>query len=164
MKKKFNETFLKYWGVSNTKTCKSCRSRQELSNEYFLAKCGVDTAEKEPYKVWSFGWEIRVSFDIEPSNQGPCRGPAGDCDARAHAVRASGSDRFQNRSLDSWDRRYSWLRNVWSRVFCRSRREHKTVDFFSCFFVFGFHEIACPRLSKKVNILQQRHLAKCEDR
>ena len=28
--------------------CKSCRSRQELSN----AKIGVDTAEKEPPKVW----------------------------------------------------------------------------------------------------------------
>ena len=33
------------------KECKSCRSRQELSNEYFLAQFGVDTAENEPYKV-----------------------------------------------------------------------------------------------------------------
>ena len=30
--------------------CKSCRSRQELSNEYLLAKFGVDTAENEPLK------------------------------------------------------------------------------------------------------------------
>ena len=28
--------------------CKSCRSRQELSNEYFLAKFGFDTADNEP--------------------------------------------------------------------------------------------------------------------
>ena len=28
-----------------------CRSRQELSNAYFLAKFGFDTAENEPSKV-----------------------------------------------------------------------------------------------------------------
>ena len=33
------------------KACASCRSRQELSNEYWLAKFGVDTAENEPLKV-----------------------------------------------------------------------------------------------------------------
>ena len=41
------------------KVCKSCRSRQELSNEngvfsinmYLLAKFGVDTAENGPLKV-----------------------------------------------------------------------------------------------------------------
>ena len=31
--------------------CKSCKSRQELSNEYLLAKIGVDTAENRPLKV-----------------------------------------------------------------------------------------------------------------
>ena len=31
---------------------KSCRSRQELSNKYLLAKIGVDTAENEPLEVW----------------------------------------------------------------------------------------------------------------
>ena len=30
---------------------KSCISRQELSNEYLLAKFGVDTAENEPLKI-----------------------------------------------------------------------------------------------------------------
>ena len=29
-----------------------CRSRQELSNEYLLAKIGVDTAENELHEVW----------------------------------------------------------------------------------------------------------------
>ena len=29
-----------------------CRSRRELSNEYLLAKIGVDTAESEPLEVW----------------------------------------------------------------------------------------------------------------
>ena len=33
-----------------THTCKSCRSLQELSNEYLLAKFGVDTAENGPLK------------------------------------------------------------------------------------------------------------------
>ena len=43
--------------LSGAKTCKSCRSRQELSNEYsysneyLLAKFGFDTAENEPSKV-----------------------------------------------------------------------------------------------------------------
>ena len=34
-----------------TKVCKSCRSRQELSNERSLAKIGFDTAENGPLKV-----------------------------------------------------------------------------------------------------------------
>ena len=29
-----------------------CRSRRELSNEYLLAKIGVDTAENESFEVW----------------------------------------------------------------------------------------------------------------
>ena len=33
------------------KDYKSCRSRQELSNEYLLAKIGVDTAGSESPKV-----------------------------------------------------------------------------------------------------------------
>ena len=28
-----------------------CRSRRELSNAYFLAKFGLDTAENEPFQV-----------------------------------------------------------------------------------------------------------------
>ena len=48
-------------GESGAKACKSCRSRQELSNAYFLAKFGVDTEENEPSKVWSFGWKIQKS-------------------------------------------------------------------------------------------------------
>ena len=39
----FEEIFLR-----SAKACKSCRSRQELSNEYFLAKFGFDTADNEP--------------------------------------------------------------------------------------------------------------------
>ena len=54
------------------KACKSCRSRQELSNEYFLAKFGVDLEEKEPSKVCSF-WlrnqsKVRYrTFQLRPS-------------------------------------------------------------------------------------------------
>ena len=42
-------------GVSRCKSVysnKSCRSRQELSNEYLLAKLGVDTAENGPLKAY----------------------------------------------------------------------------------------------------------------
>ena len=66
--KKIDDKFLKCWGLSGAKACKSCRSRQELSNEYLLAKFGVDTEENEPCKVCSFGWKIRERFDIEPFN------------------------------------------------------------------------------------------------
>ena len=37
--------------LSGAKACKSSRSRQELSNEYLLAKFGYDTAENEPLKA-----------------------------------------------------------------------------------------------------------------
>ena len=36
---------------SGAKVCKSCRSRQELSNECLLAKIRFDTAENEPLEV-----------------------------------------------------------------------------------------------------------------
>ena len=38
------------------------------SNEYLIAKFGVDTEENEPCKVCSFGWKIKEWFDIEPLN------------------------------------------------------------------------------------------------
>ena len=37
------------------KECKSDRSRQELSNEYLVAKFGCDTAENEPSEVCQNG-------------------------------------------------------------------------------------------------------------
>ena len=49
--KKFDEHWLNVLMLSGATACKSCRSRQELSNEYLLAKFGVDTAENEPLKV-----------------------------------------------------------------------------------------------------------------
>ena len=49
--KKNYEHLLKYLGLSGAKACKSCRSRQELSREYYLATFGFDTAENEPLKV-----------------------------------------------------------------------------------------------------------------
>ena len=38
-----------------------CRSRQELSNAYLLAKIGVDTAENEPLEVWG---ENSIQYSI----------------------------------------------------------------------------------------------------
>ena len=47
---------LQFWSLSGyflpEDACKSCGSRQELSNEYLLAKIGVDSAENELLKVW----------------------------------------------------------------------------------------------------------------
>ena len=51
----FDDFLLKYLGLRGAKACKSCRPRQELSNEYVLATFGVDTAENGSYKVCSFG-------------------------------------------------------------------------------------------------------------
>ena len=54
--KKLQQVLMKKLILENgAKACKSCRSRQELSNEYLLAKFGVDTEENEPYKVCSCG-------------------------------------------------------------------------------------------------------------
>ena len=50
IRQKLDELLMKYQSMSGAKACKSCRSRQELSNEYFLAKFGVDTEENEPLK------------------------------------------------------------------------------------------------------------------
>ena len=39
-----------------------CRSRRELSNEYLLAKIGVDSAENEPLEVWGKIFNIIDSY------------------------------------------------------------------------------------------------------
>ena len=39
------------WDSKAAKECKSDRSRQEIFNEYVLAKIDFDTAENEPSKV-----------------------------------------------------------------------------------------------------------------
>ena len=47
----FQTDFLrKFWDCSGAKGCKSCRAWKMLSNAYFLAKFGFDTAENEPAK------------------------------------------------------------------------------------------------------------------
>ena len=53
-------------GSKGAKVGKSCRSRQELSNDYLLAKIRFDTAENEPLKVFQ---KIRqkVEKKLEPS-------------------------------------------------------------------------------------------------
>ena len=56
------------------KVCKSCRSRQEVLNEYLLAKFGVDTAENGPLNVcqklakrWKKSWKKgRGAYDHVP--------------------------------------------------------------------------------------------------
>ena len=48
-----DENLLNCWCRRGAKECKSDKSRQELPNEYLLAKFGYDTAENEPCKVCS---------------------------------------------------------------------------------------------------------------
>ena len=48
----FDENFLKFFEWSGAKECQSNRSRQELSNEYFIANIGFDRAENETLQVW----------------------------------------------------------------------------------------------------------------
>ena len=48
-----------------------CRSRRKLSDEYLLAKIGVDTAENEPLKVHLI-FKLRDLISTEPPRpQGP---------------------------------------------------------------------------------------------
>ena len=58
-------------GAKDSKTVQRsalCRSRRELSNEYLLAKIGVDTAENEPLEVWGkiIQYYSFVSLDTNP--------------------------------------------------------------------------------------------------
>ena len=48
---KFDDIWLNFLMRSGAEVWKSCKPRQELSNEYLLANFGVDTAENEPLKV-----------------------------------------------------------------------------------------------------------------
>ena len=48
----FDENLLKSCEWSGAKECQSNRSRQELSNEYLIARIGFDRAESETLQVW----------------------------------------------------------------------------------------------------------------
>ena len=39
---------------------RSCRYRQELSDEYLLAKCGFDAAENEPLEFWNLDENLGI--------------------------------------------------------------------------------------------------------
>ena len=49
-----DEHLLNCWCRRGAKECKSDKPRQELSNEYLLAKFGYDTAENEPFNFHNF--------------------------------------------------------------------------------------------------------------
>ena len=55
LQKKFDEKLLKFCEWSGAKEYQSDRSRQELSNEYLVAKCGFDTADNKPSEVCQKG-------------------------------------------------------------------------------------------------------------
>ena len=51
-RKNVGDFWLKFWVWRTVQRSALCRSRRELSNEYLLAKIGVDTAENEPLEDW----------------------------------------------------------------------------------------------------------------
>ena len=51
IEKTLDDILSKFEGLIGAKIYKSCRSRQELANEYLVAKCGFGTAENESSKV-----------------------------------------------------------------------------------------------------------------
>ena len=81
----FDEIWLKFWMLSGAKACTSCRSRQELSNEYLLAKFGHDTAENGVFA------RLRVVLAATSCKQGSTAKP---------------------RSWPSWKRERRWQRKV----------------------------------------------------
>ena len=50
-RKNVGDFWLKFWVWRTVQRSALCRSRRELSNEYLLAKIGVDTAENELLQV-----------------------------------------------------------------------------------------------------------------
>ena len=65
--KNVGDFWLKFWDLSGAKVCRSCRSRQELSNEVLHATIGFDTAENEPLKVWRWFISFFNSLDCDCS-------------------------------------------------------------------------------------------------
>ena len=73
------------WAVQTYVKLKSCRSRQELSNEYLLAKIDVDTADNKPLQslevIWffrSFASSILTAMLARPVSPGPIHGRRND--------------------------------------------------------------------------------------
>ena len=58
-----SSSFLPFLFIEGFDSSALCRSRRELSNEYLLAKIGVDTAENEPLEVWG-NRRIRTPKDV----------------------------------------------------------------------------------------------------
>ena len=63
-------SFFPHFSIVDSKTVQRsalCRSRRELSNEYLLAKIGVDTAENEPCEVRKFELSEMLNLKFEIS-------------------------------------------------------------------------------------------------
>ena len=60
-RKNVDDFWLKFWDRRTVQRSALCRSRRELSEEYLLAKIGVDTAENESLGVWGEN-SIQYSF------------------------------------------------------------------------------------------------------
>ena len=66
--------FFPQFSIVDSKTVQRsalCRSRRELSNEYLLAKIGVDTAENEPLEVWG---ENSIQYSLHSLVSKRCTG------------------------------------------------------------------------------------------
>ena len=65
-RKHVDDFWLKFWEWRTVQRSALCRSRRELSNEYLLAKIGVDTAENEPLEVCGKLFNIIQSCPYSP--------------------------------------------------------------------------------------------------
>ena len=66
-----------------------CRSRRELSNAYFLAKFGFDTAENEPSQVCPIGRPASASAELERAQLAAGEEAAGEAEVRDLKPRAA---------------------------------------------------------------------------
>ena len=121
--------------LSGAKACKSCRSRQELLNEYLLANFGFDTAENEPLKVCQKIAKVRITvrknigegFQREAVRGGRLRigdllsdGPKGDSARARHRVGQLQQGRLRRRLGSVQEGRQSSSRPAQDQAVTRS--------------------------------------------
>ena len=76
-----DDFLLQFWDLSGAKVCQSCRSRRELSNEYLVAKLGVDTEENYRLSKFCLGDSIQYTITSLPRGRSSLAWRPRSCDA-----------------------------------------------------------------------------------
>ena len=103
-RKNIGDFWLKFWDWRTVQMSALCRSRRELSNEYSLAKIGVDTAENEPLEVWG---KIQFTIHFTPyalllPGGGPAPSRVRKLEEGAAAPGCAGHERRMSDHQDRW--------------------------------------------------------------